>query len=127
MLMRASRHATLVAATLAIKTAALIGQSGPRCCPGKCLLHYALHAWALLYRHSVVDVMLLHSCDLATLQKGEALGALVKARDAGKIRFAGYSGDNEAAAWAAAHPDIAVLETSISIADQRNICRITQG
>jgi aryl-alcohol dehydrogenase-like predicted oxidoreductase len=68
-----------------------------------------------------IDVMLLHSCDLKTLQKGDALGALVKARDAGKIRFAGYSGDNEAAAYAAALPDIAVLETSVSIADQVNI------
>src|SRR2546421_107408 len=38
-----------------------------------------------------VDVMLLHSCDLETLKNGEALGALVEARDAGKIRFVGYS------------------------------------
>ena len=68
-----------------------------------------------------IDVMLLHSCDLETLKKGEALGALVEARNAGKIRFAGYSGDNEAAAWAADQPDVAVIETSISIADQINI------
>lgn len=68
-----------------------------------------------------LDVMLLHSCDLATLQKGDALGALVKARDAGKIRHAGYSGDNAAAAWACAQPDIAVVETSINIVDQANI------
>jgi aryl-alcohol dehydrogenase-like predicted oxidoreductase len=71
-----------------------------------------------------LDVMLLHSCDLETLRKGEALGALVKARDAGKIRFAGYSGDNETAAYAAALPDVAVLQTSISIADQANIDRV---
>ena len=68
-----------------------------------------------------IDVMLLHSCDLATLQKGEALGALVKAREAGKIRFCGYSGDNEPAAYAATLPDIAVVETSINICDQANI------
>ena len=68
-----------------------------------------------------LDVMLLHSCDLATLKKGEALGALVTARDAGKIRFAGYSGDNEAAAYAAGLGDIAVIETSVSIADQMNL------
>src|SRR5690348_10600521 len=68
-----------------------------------------------------LDVMLLHSCELQTLKKGEALGALVKAREAGKIRFAGYSGDNEAAAYAATLPDVAVIETSISIADQANI------
>jgi aryl-alcohol dehydrogenase-like predicted oxidoreductase len=68
-----------------------------------------------------IDVMLLHSCDLKTLQQGDALGALVKAREQGKIKFAGYSGDNEAAAYAAALPDVAVIETSVSIADQRNI------
>ena len=68
-----------------------------------------------------VDVMLLHTCDLPTLEKGEALSALVKAREAGKIRFAGYSGDNEAAAFAAAHADVAVIETSINIVDQKNI------
>jgi aryl-alcohol dehydrogenase-like predicted oxidoreductase len=61
---------------------------------------------------------------LKTLQKGDAIAELVKAREAGKIRFAGYSGDNEAAAYAADHPEIAVIETSINIADQINIDRV---
>ena len=71
-----------------------------------------------------IDVMLLHTCDLDTLKKGEALGALVKARQAGKIKFAGYSGDNEAAAYAAGLPDVAVIETSINLADQVNIHKV---
>jgi aryl-alcohol dehydrogenase-like predicted oxidoreductase len=71
-----------------------------------------------------LDVMLLHSCKLEVLERGDAVGALAKARDAGKIRFAGYSGDNDAAAYAATLPDIAVVETSISIADQANIVRV---
>jgi aryl-alcohol dehydrogenase-like predicted oxidoreductase len=75
-------------------------------------------------RTDVLDVMLLHSCDLKTLQQGDALGALVKARDAGKIRHAGYSGDNETAVWAAAQPDIAVIETSINLVDQANIEKV---
>ena len=49
-----------------------------------------------------LDVMLLHSCDQAVLERGEALGALLRAKEAGKIRFAGYSGDNEAATFAVA-------------------------
>lgn len=69
----------------------------------------------------VIDVMLLHSCDLATLQKGEALGELIRLREAGMVRLAGYSGDNEAAAWAVQQPDVRVLQTSINICDQRNI------
>ncbi len=68
-----------------------------------------------------IDVMLLHSCDLKTLQADDAIEALVKARDAGKIAHVGYSGDNEAAAFAARLPDIAVIETSINIVDQKNI------
>jgi aryl-alcohol dehydrogenase-like predicted oxidoreductase len=68
-----------------------------------------------------LDVMLLHSCDLKTLQSGEALGALMDARKAGKIRWAGYSGDNDAVAWAAALPDVAVVQTSVNICDQANV------
>jgi len=74
-----------------------------------------------LMKTEYVDVMLLHSCDLATLEADDAVESLVKARDAGKIRFAGYSGDNEAAIFAAKLPDIAVIETSISYVDQANI------
>ena len=68
-----------------------------------------------------LDVMLLHTCDLETLTKGEVLGALVDARKAGKIRFVGYSGDNEAGVYAAEHPEVAVIETSVNICDQANI------
>src|SRR6202042_1334572 len=57
-------------------------------------------------RTDVIDVMLLHTCDEETLRKGGALAAMVKAREAGKIRFAGYSGDNEVAAYAATLSDI---------------------
>ena len=72
----------------------------------------------------VIDVMLLHSCPLDVLEADEALGALVEAREAGKIRFCGYSGDNEAAAFACRLPDIAVVETSINVADQANIDKV---
>jgi aryl-alcohol dehydrogenase-like predicted oxidoreductase len=68
-----------------------------------------------------LDVMLLHSCDQSVLEKGEALGALAKARDAGKIRFAGYSGDNDTAVYAARLPDVAVIEASFNLVDQANI------
>jgi aryl-alcohol dehydrogenase-like predicted oxidoreductase len=68
-----------------------------------------------------LDVMLLHSCDLETLKKGEAIDALVSARDMGKIRFAGYSGDNEAVRFAATDTAVSVVETSINIVDQANI------
>jgi aryl-alcohol dehydrogenase-like predicted oxidoreductase len=68
-----------------------------------------------------LDVMLLHSCDQEVLEKGEAVEALVKARDAGKIRHVGYSGDNEAALYAAGLDAVDVIETSVNICDQANI------
>ena len=71
-----------------------------------------------------LDVMLWHTCDLEVLERGEALGALVRARDAGKVRFVGYSGDNQTGAVAAALDDVAVVQTSVNICDQVNIDQV---
>lgn len=71
-----------------------------------------------------LDVMLLHSCTLEVLQRGDAVAALARARDQGKIRFAGYSGDNDAAAYAATLPDIAVVQTSVNLVDQANVTKV---
>lgn len=88
------------------------------------LMTYSVDRSLRRLKTDVLDVMLLHSCDYETLKKGEALDALVKARDAGKVRFVGYSGDNETAAYAASLPDVTVIETSVSIADQANIDKV---
>ena len=68
-----------------------------------------------------LDVLLLHSSGLETLQKADALEAMSRARDAGKTRFIGYAGDNEAASHAAGLEEVDVLEMSVSICDQINI------
>jgi aryl-alcohol dehydrogenase-like predicted oxidoreductase len=68
-----------------------------------------------------LDVMLLHSCGMEVLERGDALSALVRLRDAGKIRFVGYSGDNEEGEFAARVADVAVIETSVNICDQANL------
>ena len=66
-----------------------------------------------------VDLLQLHSCGVEVLEQGEVIAALTKARDAGKTRFIGYSGDNEAAQWAVDSGHFATLQTSFSLADQR--------
>jgi len=43
----------------------------------------------------VIDVVHLHSCAPEVLARGEVMAALFQAREAGKIRLAGYAGDNE--------------------------------
>jgi len=68
-----------------------------------------------------LDVMFLHSCPQEVLLRGEALGALVRAREAGKLRFAGYSGDNEAATCAVGLPGVDVLMCSANLCDQVNL------
>lgn len=70
-----------------------------------------------------LDVMLLHSYDLEPLQQGDAIAVLQQAQTAGKIRWLGYSGDNERAEWAAGCDAFDVLECSLSIADQGVIAR----
>lgn len=68
-----------------------------------------------------VDVVQLHSCGVEVLERGEAIEALRAARAAGKTRFIGYSGDNEAALWAVRSGAFDTLQTSASVADQWSI------
>jgi aryl-alcohol dehydrogenase-like predicted oxidoreductase len=69
-------------------------------------------------RTDVIDVFFLHSCDVATLERGEVLDALERARSAGKIRLAGYSGDEEPLRWAVRSRRFDVVECSVSLLDR---------
>ncbi len=68
-----------------------------------------------------LDAMLLHSTDLEPLQSGRHLEVLQAAKAAGKLRFIGYSGDNERADWAVREGGIDLLECSFNLVDQLNL------
>jgi len=68
----------------------------------------------------VIDVVFLHSCPLAVLQQGDAVEALQRCVDAGKVRVPGYSGENDALAWAGNAGLFGALQSSVNLADQRS-------
>ena len=74
-----------------------------------------------LMRTDMLDVVHFHSCPLETLQRGEIIEALQKAQAQGKVRFAAYSGENEALQFALDSGAFQVVQTSISACDQANL------
>jgi aryl-alcohol dehydrogenase-like predicted oxidoreductase len=68
-----------------------------------------------------VDLVQLHSCPEEQLRQGDVIDVVKRAKDAGKTRFIGYSGDGRAALYAVESGLFDTLQISVSILDQEAI------
>jgi aryl-alcohol dehydrogenase-like predicted oxidoreductase len=75
-------------------------------------------------RTDYLDVVHLHSCSVNVLEKGEVIQVLQDAKQAGKTRYIGYSGDNESAIWAIESGLFDTLQTSYNLVDQKARLRL---
>ena len=65
-----------------------------------------------------LDLVQLHTCDRETLEKGDVIDVLLRAKEAGKTRLIGYSGDNEPSDYAVRLGVFDALQMSLNVADQ---------
>jgi len=72
----------------------------------------------LRLRTDRLDVVHLHSCELAVLERNGVAEALRSAVQAGKVRVSAYSGEGDALLWAVRSGLFGAVQCSVSVVDQ---------
>lgn len=68
-----------------------------------------------------LDIVHLHGCNVELLRAGEVIEALRQAREAGKIRFLGYSGSGERVRYALQSDAFDVVQLTLNVFEQNAI------
>jgi aryl-alcohol dehydrogenase-like predicted oxidoreductase len=84
-------------------------------------IHEGVDMALRLMQTDYIDVMLFHSCGAAVLRREGLIDALADCVSAGKVRFMGYSGENDDLAFAISTGRFSVIETSVNLFDQRGL------
>ncbi|OHD13812.1 MAG: aldo/keto reductase [Spirochaetes bacterium GWD1_27_9] len=72
-------------------------------------------------RTDYIDIVLLHSCNIDILRQGEVIRALEDAKNSGKVRVIGYSGENAELDFALNVDSFEVIMCSINFCEQKVI------
>jgi aryl-alcohol dehydrogenase-like predicted oxidoreductase len=113
---RLGRHLRHRRAEIVLSTKVGYGVAGHQDWTGACVTRGIDEALARLCT-DYLDLVHLHSCPRAVLERGEVVQALVAAVTAGKVRVAGYSGDNDDLAYAVECGAFGAVQTSVSMVD----------
>jgi aryl-alcohol dehydrogenase-like predicted oxidoreductase len=65
-----------------------------------------------------LDLVHLHSCGVEMLERSGVVEALSRAVEAGKVRVAAYSGEDDALSWAVRSGAFGAVQCSVSVVDQ---------
>jgi aryl-alcohol dehydrogenase-like predicted oxidoreductase len=68
-----------------------------------------------------IDVFFLHSCPRETALRDDIFEALERAKEAGKVRFLGYSGEGDALGACVRSGRFEVVQCSVNLFDQKNL------
>lgn len=117
---RIGRHLSWRRHEIVISTKGGYGIDGVPDWTGECIVRGVEQALRRM-RTNWIDVFHLHSCPFETLRRDDILRALEGVMRSGKVRVAGYSGEEEPLAWAIESKRMSAIETSVNLCDQRVI------
>ena len=117
---RIGRHLAGRRDVVVLSTKLGYGVSGIADWTGPCITAGVDQALRVL-RTDRIDIAHLHSCPRVTLEQGDVVDALERAKRAGKLRAIAYSGENADLAYAVAMDRFDGFMASLNLCDQRVI------